>query len=159
MVTGLVFSLMQGIFHAYYTVALASVIAALVGMGTAELWARRPSTGGGFGGSNGPRRAQPQAAPAPGGGVQDGPQDGFQGRGRREGFVRGGSGGGGGGGLLNASTPSAEVVAVLKAGAGREATTPPRSPHGSRRPTRRGRSTRHSVRPGRRLATALCALT
>ncbi|MEQ4714938.1 glycosyltransferase family 39 protein [Nonomuraea sp. B19D2] len=40
-VTGLVFSLMQGIFHAYYTVALAPAIAVLVGMGVAVLWERR----------------------------------------------------------------------------------------------------------------------
>ncbi|GAA3244382.1 hypothetical protein [Nonomuraea helvata] len=40
-VTGLVFSLMQGIFHAYYTVALAPAIAVLVGMGAALLWERR----------------------------------------------------------------------------------------------------------------------
>ncbi|MEV0826261.1 ArnT family glycosyltransferase [Nonomuraea rubra] len=39
-VTGLIFSLMQGIFHAYYTVALAPAIAALVGLGTAVLWER-----------------------------------------------------------------------------------------------------------------------
>ncbi|MGP3962835.1 ArnT family glycosyltransferase [Nonomuraea sp. 3N208] len=39
-VTALVFSLMQGIFHAYYTVALAPAIAALVGMGVAVLWER-----------------------------------------------------------------------------------------------------------------------
>ncbi|MER6943634.1 glycosyltransferase family 39 protein [Nonomuraea sp. NPDC000554] len=39
--TGLVFSLMQGIFHAYYTVALAPAIAVLVGMGIALLWERR----------------------------------------------------------------------------------------------------------------------
>jgi len=41
LVTGLVFSLMQGIFHAYYTVALAPPVAALVGMGAALLWERR----------------------------------------------------------------------------------------------------------------------
>lgn len=40
-VTGLVFSFMSGIFHAYYTVALAPAIAALVGIGVGELWARR----------------------------------------------------------------------------------------------------------------------
>jgi 4-amino-4-deoxy-L-arabinose transferase-like glycosyltransferase len=40
-VTGLTFSLMAGIFHAYYTVALAPAIAALVGIGTALLWERR----------------------------------------------------------------------------------------------------------------------
>ncbi|MGP3914161.1 ArnT family glycosyltransferase [Nonomuraea sp. 10N515B] len=40
LVTALVFSLMQGIFHAYYTVALAPAIAALVGMGAAVLWER-----------------------------------------------------------------------------------------------------------------------
>ncbi|MBE3008122.1 glycosyltransferase family 39 protein [Microbispora sp. NEAU-D428] len=41
LVTGLVFSLMQGIFHAYYTVALAPPVAALVGTGAALLWERR----------------------------------------------------------------------------------------------------------------------
>jgi len=40
-VTLLTFSLMAGIFHAYYTVALAPAIAALVGIGTALLWERR----------------------------------------------------------------------------------------------------------------------
>ena len=37
----LVFSLMAGIFHAYYTVALAPAIAALVGIGGRLLWQRR----------------------------------------------------------------------------------------------------------------------
>ncbi|GAA2060369.1 hypothetical protein GCM10009779_58870 [Polymorphospora rubra] len=41
LVTGLVFSLMQGIFHAYYAVALAPAVAALVGMGGAVLWRLR----------------------------------------------------------------------------------------------------------------------
>ena len=41
MVTALVFSLMQGIFHVYYTVALAPMIGALVAMGAALLWQRR----------------------------------------------------------------------------------------------------------------------
>jgi 4-amino-4-deoxy-L-arabinose transferase-like glycosyltransferase len=36
--TGLVFSFMRGIFHAYYTVALAPAIAALVGIGAVTLW-------------------------------------------------------------------------------------------------------------------------
>jgi 4-amino-4-deoxy-L-arabinose transferase-like glycosyltransferase len=40
-ITGLVFSLMAGIFHAYYTVVLAPAIAALVGIGGALLWRRR----------------------------------------------------------------------------------------------------------------------
>lgn len=40
-VTTLTFSLMEGIFHEYYTVALAPAIAALVGMGAAEAWERR----------------------------------------------------------------------------------------------------------------------
>ncbi|MDR7279566.1 ArnT family glycosyltransferase [Catenuloplanes atrovinosus] len=40
-VTALTFSFMQGIFHAYYTVALAPAIGALVGMGAALLWERR----------------------------------------------------------------------------------------------------------------------
>jgi 4-amino-4-deoxy-L-arabinose transferase-like glycosyltransferase len=39
--TGLVFSLMQGIFHAYYTVALAPAAGALVGIGSALLWRLR----------------------------------------------------------------------------------------------------------------------
>ncbi|MCU1669475.1 MAG: hypothetical protein JWP40_2402 [Blastococcus sp.] len=39
--TALVFSLMAGIFHAYYTVALAPAIAAVVGIGGALLWGRR----------------------------------------------------------------------------------------------------------------------
>ena len=39
--TGIVFSLMQGIFHPYYTVALVPAIGALVGMGVAIGWARR----------------------------------------------------------------------------------------------------------------------
>ncbi|MET9465125.1 glycosyltransferase family 39 protein [Streptomyces sp. NPDC006544] len=41
LITGLVFSYMQGIFHEYYTVALAPFVAALVGMGLAVLWEER----------------------------------------------------------------------------------------------------------------------
>jgi 4-amino-4-deoxy-L-arabinose transferase-like glycosyltransferase len=41
LVTGAVFSLMQGIFHPYYAVALAPAVAALAGMGAAVLWGRR----------------------------------------------------------------------------------------------------------------------
>jgi 4-amino-4-deoxy-L-arabinose transferase-like glycosyltransferase len=41
LVTGITFSLMRGIFHAYYTVALAPAIGALVGMGAVVLWRRR----------------------------------------------------------------------------------------------------------------------
>jgi len=37
-VTGLVFSFMQGIFHPYYAVALAPAVGALVGMGATGLW-------------------------------------------------------------------------------------------------------------------------
>lgn len=40
-VTGLVFSFMAGIFHQYYTVALAPAIAALIGMGAVLLWRNR----------------------------------------------------------------------------------------------------------------------
>ncbi|MGW7303331.1 ArnT family glycosyltransferase [Streptomyces sp. NPDC054829] len=40
-VTMLVFSYMQGIFHEYYTVALAPYVAPLVGMGSVLLWERR----------------------------------------------------------------------------------------------------------------------
>ncbi|HET6153198.1 MAG TPA: glycosyltransferase family 39 protein [Marmoricola sp.] len=41
LVTGLTFSFMAGIFHSYYTVALAPAIAALVGIGTWALWQDR----------------------------------------------------------------------------------------------------------------------
>ena len=40
-VTALTFCFMAGIFHAYYTVALAPAVAALVGMGAVEAWERR----------------------------------------------------------------------------------------------------------------------
>ena len=46
LVTGLTFSLMAGIFHEYYTVALAPAVAALVGMGAAEAWERRSTWNG-----------------------------------------------------------------------------------------------------------------
>jgi len=42
-VTAAVFSLAGGIFHEYYTVALAPGIAALVGVGGAELWRHEAS--------------------------------------------------------------------------------------------------------------------
>src|SRR4029079_14765227 len=42
-VTGLTFSLMAGIFHPYYTVALAPAIAACVGIGAHVLWRHRDS--------------------------------------------------------------------------------------------------------------------
>jgi 4-amino-4-deoxy-L-arabinose transferase-like glycosyltransferase len=41
LITGLVFSLMQGIFHAYYDVALAPAVGAVVGAGAAVLWRER----------------------------------------------------------------------------------------------------------------------
>ena len=41
--TALVFSFMSGIYHAYYTVALAPAVAALVGIGGHTLWVRRTS--------------------------------------------------------------------------------------------------------------------
>jgi 4-amino-4-deoxy-L-arabinose transferase-like glycosyltransferase len=41
LVTGLVFSLAQGIIHPYYTVALAPAIGAIVGIGAWFLWSRR----------------------------------------------------------------------------------------------------------------------
>ncbi|MFI6581654.1 glycosyltransferase family 39 protein [Embleya sp. NPDC050493] len=41
LITGLVFSYMAGIFHAYYNIALAPAIAAVVAMGAALLWERR----------------------------------------------------------------------------------------------------------------------
>jgi 4-amino-4-deoxy-L-arabinose transferase-like glycosyltransferase len=45
LVTGLTFSLMAGIFHAYYDVALAPAIGAVVGMGGVTLWRRRDLLG------------------------------------------------------------------------------------------------------------------
>jgi 4-amino-4-deoxy-L-arabinose transferase-like glycosyltransferase len=44
-VTGVVFSLSQGIIHEYYTVALAPAIAALVGIGAATFWSQRAHPG------------------------------------------------------------------------------------------------------------------
>ncbi|MHA3702782.1 glycosyltransferase family 39 protein [Jatrophihabitans sp. YIM 134969] len=44
-VTALVFSFAQGIIHAYYTVALAPAIAALVGLGVGALWRERTRPG------------------------------------------------------------------------------------------------------------------
>jgi len=41
LVTALVFSFMAGIFHSYYTVALAPAVAAVVGAGAVTLWRRR----------------------------------------------------------------------------------------------------------------------
>ncbi|WP_052336522.1 ArnT family glycosyltransferase [Nocardioides alkalitolerans] len=43
LVTGLTFSFMAGIFHEYYTVALAPAVAALVGIGAVTLWRARRS--------------------------------------------------------------------------------------------------------------------
>src|SRR6185437_13969568 len=40
-VTALAFSFMAGIFHAYYTVALAPSLAAVIGIGAELLWGRR----------------------------------------------------------------------------------------------------------------------
>ena len=40
-VTGLAFSLGQGIIHEYYSVALAPAIGAIVGIGATMFWARR----------------------------------------------------------------------------------------------------------------------
>ncbi|KAA0234309.1 MAG: hypothetical protein JJLCMIEE_02496 [Acidimicrobiales bacterium] len=45
LVTALTFSFMAGIFHAYYTVALAPAIGALVGIGATMLWAHRAHWG------------------------------------------------------------------------------------------------------------------
>ncbi|WP_431044153.1 ArnT family glycosyltransferase [Streptomyces sp. P1-3] len=45
LVTWVTFSFMSGIFHEYYTVALAPYIAALVGMGATALWERRAEGG------------------------------------------------------------------------------------------------------------------
>ena len=46
MVTALVFSLAEGTFHAYYTVALAPGIAALIGIGGHQLWQHRAALAG-----------------------------------------------------------------------------------------------------------------
>ncbi|MFC8298402.1 ArnT family glycosyltransferase [Micromonospora orduensis] len=65
LVTGLIFSFMSGIFHAYYTVALAPAVGALVGIGVTLLWRqRRPlpaSDDATVGGSRG-QRWRPLAA-------------------------------------------------------------------------------------------------
>ncbi|MFG2001503.1 ArnT family glycosyltransferase [Spirillospora sp. NPDC048911] len=230
LITAVIFSFMQGIFHEYYTVALAPAIAALVGMGAAMLWQRRrvpaaaaalagtlavtavwsfvllgrtqdwhpwlgpavllgglvaaglmlatvwlpraavvgaaalalatsfagpaayavdtvttpktgaivtagPSTGGGPGGRGGPKGGFGGGRPPGmqtrfsqgqnGGGFGPGGAGQGQGQGRgmsqppgAMGGARGGGMGGGPGGLLNATTPSAELTALLKANAG-----------------------------------------
>ncbi|MEU0150837.1 ArnT family glycosyltransferase [Micromonospora fulviviridis] len=71
LVTGLIFSFMSGIFHAYYTVALAPAVGALVGIGATLLWRARttpsvpatPTSGSAPAASAGPL---PPAAVAPG---------------------------------------------------------------------------------------------
>jgi 4-amino-4-deoxy-L-arabinose transferase-like glycosyltransferase len=45
LVTALTFSFMHGIFHAYYTVALAPAVAAVVAIGLSTLWRRRDGRG------------------------------------------------------------------------------------------------------------------
>ncbi|RLP85044.1 glycosyltransferase family 39 protein, partial [Micromonospora sp. CV4] len=65
LVTGLIFSFMSGIFHAYYTVALAPAVGALVGIGVTLLWRqRRPLPEAGDAPAAGPRwqRWRPLAA-------------------------------------------------------------------------------------------------
>ncbi|MGC5380347.1 ArnT family glycosyltransferase [Micromonospora sp. DT68] len=60
LVTGLIFSFMSGIFHAYYTVALAPAVGALVGIGGTVLWRqRRPLPASATGG-------EPAVGPQPG---------------------------------------------------------------------------------------------
>ncbi|WP_410809473.1 glycosyltransferase family 39 protein [Micromonospora sp. 067-2] len=65
LVTGLIFSFMSGIFHAYYTVALAPAVGALVGIGATLLWRARtvePGTATDRGGTPGLARWRPLAA-------------------------------------------------------------------------------------------------
>jgi 4-amino-4-deoxy-L-arabinose transferase-like glycosyltransferase len=45
LVTGLTFSLMAGIFHPYYSIALAPAVGAVIGIGASILWRRRDITG------------------------------------------------------------------------------------------------------------------
>src|SRR6266511_4352761 len=149
LVTAATFSFMQGIFHAYYTVALAPAIGALAGIGATLLWrARRLSTDlvlaavlAGTAGyalntaatvHNG---AIPSAGPVVAGARFGGPGGPRVGGPLRVGVppagagpVAGGpapSGGpvagrpGGMGGLLTASTPSTELVTLLTTDSGR----------------------------------------
>ncbi|GHF03851.1 glycosyltransferase family 39 protein [Streptomyces griseoluteus] len=48
LITMAVFSYMAGIFHQYYTIALAPYLAAVIGMGTGLLWERREETWAGW---------------------------------------------------------------------------------------------------------------
>ena len=82
-VTGAVFSLMQGIFHGYYTVALAPAVAALVGMGAAALWVQ--ATGGVQAGSGRAGRVRAAAGRAGDDRGDAGQADGVQARGGRAG--------------------------------------------------------------------------
>ncbi|SCL52811.1 ArnT family glycosyltransferase [Micromonospora chersina] len=75
LVTGLIFSFMSGIFHAYYTVALAPAVGALVGIGATLLWRARttpavaaaPSPGYAPATATGPLPPAAVVAEAPGG--------------------------------------------------------------------------------------------
>ncbi|MEU7846913.1 glycosyltransferase family 39 protein [Micromonospora parva] len=66
LVTGLIFSLMSGIFHAYYTVALAPAIGALVGIGVTLLWRQHRLLSPPAGVQSGTLAAVPAAAPTAG---------------------------------------------------------------------------------------------
>ncbi|MEU8115011.1 glycosyltransferase family 39 protein [Micromonospora sp. NPDC048947] len=66
LVTGLIFSFMSGIFHAYYTVALAPAIGALVGIGVTLLWRQRRLLSAPGRVQPGTSAAVPAAAPAAG---------------------------------------------------------------------------------------------
>ncbi|MEV1074954.1 ArnT family glycosyltransferase [Micromonospora parva] len=66
LVTGLIFSLMSGIFHAYYTVALAPAIGALVGIGVTLIWRQHQLLPTPAGVRSGTPAAVPAAAPTAG---------------------------------------------------------------------------------------------
>ncbi|MDG9674358.1 glycosyltransferase family 39 protein [Micromonospora sp. DH14] len=66
LVTGLIFSFMSGIFHAYYTVALAPAIGALVGIGVTLLWRQHQLLPTPAGVRSGTPAAVPAAAPTAG---------------------------------------------------------------------------------------------
>ncbi|MGY0005376.1 ArnT family glycosyltransferase [Micromonospora sp. I033] len=81
LVTGLIFSFMSGIFHAYYTVALAPAVGALVGIGATLLWRARTAVPA-------PPVAQSSQVTAPAaGGASSAPAGGPFARGRRRGFA------------------------------------------------------------------------
>ncbi|MET7968968.1 glycosyltransferase family 39 protein [Micromonospora sp. NPDC005305] len=77
LLTGLIFSFMSGIFHGYYTVALAPAVGALVGIGATLLWRARTTPAVPAPPDTAPPGAGTTAAPGAGGPFAPGRRRGF----------------------------------------------------------------------------------